>query len=176
MISSSQLTPDATAAERRVAAALNDAACDGVGYFRFSLPRPDGVPIQEPDFVLVLRGGRIVVIEVKGCTADDIVSIDGDVWTMVPHWPASEERPRTQARGYALSLKEVLAGRGVARLDRLACGLAVPACRRLASPRLSRPGRCGPVRGRCRTAEPPDLLGRARRGYPGPAFLGGGTR
>lgn len=114
MISSSQLTPDATAAERRLAAALNDAACDGVGYFRFSIPRPDGVPIQEPDFVLVLRGGRVVVIEVKGCTADDIVSVDGDVWTMVSDWPTPQERPRTQARGYALTLKEVLAGRGVA--------------------------------------------------------------
>jgi hypothetical protein len=114
MISSSQLCTDATAAELRVAAALNACGCDGVGYFRFSLPRPEGAPNKEPDFVLVLRGGRILVIEVKGCEEEDIVAIDGEVWTMAPGWPAGTERPRTQARGYAIVLKEALAARGAA--------------------------------------------------------------
>ncbi len=114
MINPSQLTTNATAAERRVIEALNSCDVDGVGYFRFSLPRMSGPPIQEPDIVLVLRGGKLAIIEVKGCKIEDVVAIDGDAWIMLPDWPGGTERPRTQARGYALVLKEVLASRGVA--------------------------------------------------------------
>src|SRR5690349_16395013 len=114
MISSSQLETKITAAEKLVAEAINACGRDGVGYFRFSLPQIFGAPSKEPDFVLILRGGRILVVEVKGCRAEDILAVDGDVWTMASNWPAPIERPRTQARSYALSLKEVLAGREIA--------------------------------------------------------------
>ena len=83
----------------------NDSNC--VGYFRYPTFTKTGNLRKEPDIVFAHRHYGLWVIEIKGCTIDNIRSVQGHDWQM-QNWYREQETPLLQAEDGTFALRSRL--------------------------------------------------------------------
>lgn len=97
---------DTTAGEVDVWNHLKEAlrAEEGFAFLRYPVFPEEEAFRFEPDILLLHRQWGLVVIEVKGCRADQVASLDGHVWRM-NNWYQPHETPFEQAQKQAFALR-----------------------------------------------------------------------
>lgn len=83
-------------------AAFEDDAEEAFCWHRFPILGFRGQALV-PDFLIMHRNWGLVVVEVKGCTIDQIRAIEGHAWYMTEDFYSDEIRPFDQAQNHMLS-------------------------------------------------------------------------
>lgn len=97
---------EATAGEEDVWNHLKEALRheEGFAFLRYPI-FPDEADYRfEPDILLLHRQWGLIVIEVKGCRAEQVAGLDGHVWRMAD-WYREHETPAAQAEKQMFALK-----------------------------------------------------------------------
>lgn len=76
----------------------------GVAYYRYPIFNRVGSLMREPDFLMLHQLTGLWVIECKGCTIDNIESIQGHEWKM-KNWHSHVETPVAQAEDQMFAIQ-----------------------------------------------------------------------
>lgn len=85
----------------------------GSAFYRYSIVGSDHFVRYEPDVLLLVPQGSLLLLECKGCRIGDIDDIAGSTWSMSTNWYRREEHPAVQARSQAIELRRMFEGRGI---------------------------------------------------------------